>query len=585
MTVQRNRNHLLKHDVRLANDAYVVSKRHAEGGLGIIYEAYSCSLEREVALKEFYPPDCRRQSMQRNGKSTLPEGIQGSENPHWVIPDCPKEKWEKRVSEFLKEATILNDLQGRKGIPSYHGKFADNNTAYIVLQLFSGDTLGETTRSHRLTIVEIIDYIIQVGEILDIAHDQNILHLDVQPSNIMITRDRQAFLIDFGSARYIDEDQPIGLHVHATKDFGAPEIVNRMRDTTRRGQHYFQPSRNSDVYSLAATCYYLLTGDLYPKYNRGAKLSAEENLRVWLRLKEAGASPFEEVLKNGLVYNPMERSNLRQFLDGTWETRNALAKEHQSRRSRSYLSRNDNSYLTTTPLIVRTTDINLRQERKAVRSVKLPEAKPEGDNRLVLLGNVATFSLLLIALGTTLLFGTDWFQTALRSGNPTTVPGATTFPTAHLPTPTIFESPAVPAATMGIIAAPNAQGSEAPLAWIALSVIMTLLVGVVVYMIVGYFKNRPSMTGLRLVPVAEGQPEAEIVPIILSGHKCKVPLQGLELEMKATLPLGEPDVLVYDSFGRMTINNIPYEDGKSVSLRQGDKLRVDDTEYVLVNEK
>ncbi len=129
--------------------------------------------------------------------------------------------------------------------------FLENGLRCIVMEYVPGVTLDRlVTSSSPLSEADALRYIRQIGEALIFIHKKGLIHRDVKPSNIVIRAGKsEAVLIDFGLARKFD-------HPHTTtssdtaKGFSAPEMAMSDR---KRGPH-------TDVYSLAATLYYLLTG-------------------------------------------------------------------------------------------------------------------------------------------------------------------------------------------------------------------------------------------------------------------------------------------------------------------------------------
>ncbi len=128
---------------------------------------------------------------------------------------------------------------------------------------------------------EALRYIQQIGEALILVHSKGLLHLDVKPANIMVRKDSQeAVLIDFGLAR--EFDQPLTTINLTTADgFAPPELYD---PNAKWGQY-------TDVYSLAATLYTLLTGKVPPKSVERARIHLippqEINAQISVRINEA----------------------------------------------------------------------------------------------------------------------------------------------------------------------------------------------------------------------------------------------------------------------------------------------------------
>ena len=127
--------------------------------------------------------------------------------------------------------------------------------AYLVMELIEGIDLARLVRKHGpLSIEQATEITRQVAEALAAAHAANAIHRDVKPSNVMLDRNGQAKLLDFGLA-YLSErahkhyETSLG-HVLGTLDYMAPEQAEGKSIAT-----------STDIYGLGALLFYLLTGD------------------------------------------------------------------------------------------------------------------------------------------------------------------------------------------------------------------------------------------------------------------------------------------------------------------------------------
>jgi serine/threonine protein kinase len=120
------------------------------------------------------------------------------------------------------------------------------------MEYITGRNLEEcVVNQGKLEIERAINYICQIGEALDYIHQQGILHRDVKPSNIMLRQEtEEAVLIDFGLAREFIAGKTL-THSNARSECFAP--IEQYRSKDKRGAY-------TDVYALAATFYFLLTG-------------------------------------------------------------------------------------------------------------------------------------------------------------------------------------------------------------------------------------------------------------------------------------------------------------------------------------
>ena len=226
----------------ILNGKYLVGRSLGEGGFGITYIGFDLNLELRVAIKEYYP----------NGLVTRQVGGTMS-----VISFTTQgEQYGKGLDRFVQEARSLAKFYDLSGIVSVKDFFRENGTAYIVMEYIEGETLKQylARKGGRLPSEEALLILRPVMESLALVHGAGIIHRDISPDNIMLTR-RGAKLIDFGAARtYVDEE-------------------NRSRTVTLKSGYapYEQYQTRgeqgpwTDVYALCATIYKCVTGETPPE--------------------------------------------------------------------------------------------------------------------------------------------------------------------------------------------------------------------------------------------------------------------------------------------------------------------------------
>jgi serine/threonine protein kinase len=139
----------------------------------------------------------------------------------------------------------------------------DGNKPYLVMEYVDGESLrARIERKGRLPEAEAVRLIGQVGQALHWAHRRKIIHRDVKPDNVLLTRDGKAKLSDLGVVKDLDSDEALtqGATCLGTPQFMAPE---QFRDARSVGPV-------SDVYALAATLYVAVTGEM-PFTSRSAR--------------------------------------------------------------------------------------------------------------------------------------------------------------------------------------------------------------------------------------------------------------------------------------------------------------------------
>ena len=230
----------------LDHGKYRVENVLGQGGFGITYLVTDLGLDKKRAVKEFFPKDyCER-------NDTTSHVSLGTSNTAEFV--------ERLKAKFIKEARNIANLDQHHGIIRIHTVFEENNTAYYVMDYIDGESLSAMVRrSGPIPVDKAIKYIRGVGEALEYVHSHNINHLDIKPANIMIRKkDEKPILIDFGLAKQYDSD---GLQTSTTPT-GISHGFAPIEQYRDGGIKEFSPQ--TDVYSLAATLYYLICGQIPP---------------------------------------------------------------------------------------------------------------------------------------------------------------------------------------------------------------------------------------------------------------------------------------------------------------------------------
>ena len=230
----------------LQGDKYRIIRALGSGGFGITYLAEHELAERKVCIKEFFP----KEFFNRNEDSrSISLGSQGSAK----IMDAYKAK-------FIKEAKTIARLK-HPNIIHIHDVFEENNTAYYVMEYIEGESLSDLVkRSGALVEAEAVRYIRSVAEALGYIHERKIMHLDVKPANVMLnSEDDQVVVIDFGLSKQYDEEG----HQTSSTPVGISAGFAPMEQYQQGGVKEFSPE--TDIYSLGATLYYLVTGQVPPQ--------------------------------------------------------------------------------------------------------------------------------------------------------------------------------------------------------------------------------------------------------------------------------------------------------------------------------
>lgn len=235
----------IKPETYLQGGKYRIIRSLGQGGFGITYEAEQVALRRRVAIKEFFMRDyCNRD------ESTVFVSVPTENNRDLV--DSYKQK-------FVKEAQMIASLR-HPHIVSIYDVFEENGTAYYVMEYLNGGSLVDVVRQRGpLPEKDALGYVSQIGDALSYIHERNILHLDIKPSNVLLNDAGEAVLIDFGISKHYDESGG----QTSTTPVGISKGYAPMEQYQQGNVNSFSPA--TDIYSLGATLYYLITGETPPE--------------------------------------------------------------------------------------------------------------------------------------------------------------------------------------------------------------------------------------------------------------------------------------------------------------------------------
>ncbi len=197
---------------------YQLLERIGEGGMATVYKAYQPSLDRYVAVKVL---------------------------PTYLVYDPTF------AVRFQREARAIARLNHPNILPVYDSG-QEGDLSYIVMRYVEAGTLRERL-GEPLDLKTVLEIISQVGEALDYAHQEGVIHRDVKPSNVLMDRGKWALLSDFGMAKIVEAS------VQLTKTgvgVGTPAYMS-----PEQGQGITVDTR-SDVYSLGVMLHEMLTGQV-----------------------------------------------------------------------------------------------------------------------------------------------------------------------------------------------------------------------------------------------------------------------------------------------------------------------------------
>ncbi|MGQ3486592.1 serine/threonine protein kinase [Roseovarius pacificus] len=244
---------LLSPGATLLYGQYTIERHLIDGGFGMTYLARD-SLDRRVVIKECFP-------------SSICQRVEGEVRP---TETDNQEQFQSVIRNFLREALRLAKLE-HPNVVGVHQVFQENNTAYIAMEYIQGvDLITVLEREpERLTNRLITKLLHDTLNALDYVHAQGMLHRDISPDNLLLDINDKVTMIDFGAARE-----------EARKSSRALSTLLAVKEGYSPQEFYVQDSiqdMSSDLYSVAATFYHLVTGEAPPEsQKRLAALTSDE---------------------------------------------------------------------------------------------------------------------------------------------------------------------------------------------------------------------------------------------------------------------------------------------------------------------
>ncbi|MFC1879531.1 protein kinase [Chloroflexota bacterium] len=232
------------HPGQVLNKRYRIARLLGEGGFGAVYQAWDQQMDTPCAVKENL------------------------------------EMSEEALDRFEREAQMLYSVRHPNLAGVFDHFIVPNQGQYLVMDYVDGEDL-ETLLERKgqpLPELQVVLWISQICDALTYLHtlDTPIIHRDIKPANIKITARGRAVLVDFGVATMYDPDTKTATAVQAiTPGYSAPEQGDQ------------DANASSDIYSLGATTYTLLTNQTPPTGAASLRPVREINEKVSLRVSQA----------------------------------------------------------------------------------------------------------------------------------------------------------------------------------------------------------------------------------------------------------------------------------------------------------
>jgi serine/threonine protein kinase/TolA-binding protein len=213
---------------------YKILDQLGQGGMGVVYRAQDLKLGRQVALK------------------VLPAGSTSSD---------------ESVERFRREARTASSLN-HPNICTIYGFDEHEGQLYLAMELLDGEPLDRRLSGRPLELKLLLDISVQVADALDAAHTEGVLHRDVKPANIFITRKGQVKVLDFGLAKLSPQYRRSARQLDASLDTSPPEHFTSVVGTTVGTIAYMSPEQargddvdpRTDLFSFGVVLYEMATG-------------------------------------------------------------------------------------------------------------------------------------------------------------------------------------------------------------------------------------------------------------------------------------------------------------------------------------
>lgn len=283
---------------KILGKRYEITEKIAQGGMSVVYKALDLNLNRYDAIK------------------VLNEDFAS----------------DKEILERFKQEANAVAFLSHPNIVNIYNVGSEGNIHYIVMEYVKGKTLKEIINGKgHLSNEETLNYSYQMARALESAHNSNIIHRDIKPQNIIITKDGLVKVTDFGIAKHSDS----ATITNSGKIIGSA--------------HYFSPEqargnmtdRRSDIYSLGITMYEMVTGSVPFDAESPITIALkhmQENLPSPRKLNPRVSEGLEKVIMRATEKNPIERyqkiedmmSDLRALMNGGQISPNTASSDHGS---------------------------------------------------------------------------------------------------------------------------------------------------------------------------------------------------------------------------------------------------------------
>lgn len=261
---------------------YIVGKILGSSALTITYLAWDCLEDCKIVIKEYFP---------KNFSSRMP----GQTEINTYDGEKAKQ-FESGLRAFITENTRLSELpENLEGVARTKSVFIENSTAYTVIEYLDGVSFAKVVSDNKIPWHDVVEIMKPVLISMDSVHKSGLIHYNISPDNIIMTRDKKVKLLSFGSAKLEAVGNIKNLDLITKPGFSPVELYGD------------EPTGNAavDVYSIAAIMYYAITG-VIPKAS--IERASGDTLKTPKELGIAIPANVENALMNALNVNAQNRT-------------------------------------------------------------------------------------------------------------------------------------------------------------------------------------------------------------------------------------------------------------------------------------
>lgn len=250
---------------------YRILRRLGEGGTGAVFLAFDESNQSQVALKVLSHQLARNQ------------------------PALDRFYREAKSGALLNHPNIVRNLAS--------GQDQTTGIHYLILEYVDGPSALELLDHYgKLSVGDAVHIILDIARALEHAHSRNVVHRDIKPGNILITQSGVAKLADLGLAKRTDETSHL---THARQGFGTPYYM-----PYEQAMNAKYADQRSDIYSLGATLYHLVTGELPFAGSNPLEIVDKKGLGIYVPASEVTPDvpkALDAILARMLARDPQDR--------------------------------------------------------------------------------------------------------------------------------------------------------------------------------------------------------------------------------------------------------------------------------------